>query len=343
MARRGENDEFAAGAGNQFRLRAEANRYNSAAQENCFEIMNTLLKLISLLPLSFIHRLGAFCGSLAFRFGPRFRRLLIENMKGAGLDAERLAPEVARQLGMGSLEMLWIWKTPSSRIMELVQSDEEGLKRVRAVFDSGRTAIFMTPHVGCFEIAPIWGYESCLKYYGKSIAILFRMPKMQFLQDFVAKSREREGIVTAPADLTGVRRIIRMMREGHVFGSLPDQVPGRGEGVWAPFFGRLAYTMLFPLKTAKQFDAARFVVWTERIPGKGWKVFIREWTGELTGDPYKDAAAMNRMLEQLIMKAPDQYIWNYNRYKSPRGAHEPTDEEKALLDAARQAPEEVLL
>jgi KDO2-lipid IV(A) lauroyltransferase len=305
--------------------------------------MNLLLKLISLLPLAFIHKVGSFGGALAFRCGSRFRKLLIENMKGAGLDAERLAPTVARQLGMGAVEMLWIWKTPSSRILELVQSDEEGLKRVHAVLSAGRNAIFMTPHVGCFEISPIWGYEACLKKYGKQIVILFRMPKMKFLQDFVARSREREGIITAPADLSGVRRIIRLMRDGQVFGSLPDQAPGRGEGVWAPFFGRLAYTMTFPLKMAREFDAARFVVWTERIPGKGWKVFIREWTGELTGDQFKDAAAMNRMLEQLIMKAPEQYIWNYNRYKSPRGAHEPTDEEKALLDAARKAPEEKLL
>jgi KDO2-lipid IV(A) lauroyltransferase len=203
--------------------------------------------------------------------------------------------------------------------------------------------MIITPHVGCFEIIPIWAYEACLKHYGKSMVVLYRKPKMKFLQEFVAKSREREGIVSAPADLSGVRRIIRMMREGHMLGTLPDQVPGRGEGVWAPFFGRLAYTMVFPLKVSKQLDAARFMVWTERIPGKGWKVFIREWTGELTGEPCRNAAAMNRVLEQLIMKVPEQYIWNYNRYKSPRGAHEPTDEEKALLDAVKQAPEEELL
>ena len=305
--------------------------------------MNLILKLISLLPLAFIHRVGAFGGSLAFRFGSRFRKLLIENMKGAGLDAERLAPVVARQLGMQSMEMLWIWKTPSSKIMQHVQSDEEGLKRVNEVLSAGRSAIFMTPHVGCFEISPIWGYEACLKHHDKSIVILFRLPKLKWLQNFVTKSREREGIITAPADLSGVRRIIRFMRDGQVFGSLPDQVPGRGEGVWVPFFGRLAYTMVFPLKTAKQFDAARFVVWTERIPGKGWKVFIREWAGELSGDLHKDAAAMNRVMEQLILKCPEQYIWNYNRYKHPAGAPMPTDAEKAMLESAASAGREELL
>ena len=305
--------------------------------------MNFILKLISLLPLAFIHKAGAFGGALAYRFGPRFRELLIQNMKGAGLDAERLAPDVARQLGMQAMEMLWIWKTPSSRIMQLVQGDEVGMKRVHAALAAGKSAIFMTPHVGCFEITPIWGYEDCFKQYGKSIVILFRMPKMKWLQGFVAKSREREGIVTAPADLSGVRRIIRLMRDGHVFGSLPDQVPGRGEGVWVPFFGRLAYTMVFPLKTAKQFDAARFVVWSERIPGKGWKVFIREWVGELTGDMHKDAAAMNRVIEQMILKCPEQYIWNYNRYKHPAGAPMPTEQEKAMLASAASARQEELL
>ncbi len=304
--------------------------------------MNFLLKLFSLLPLTWIHRMGRFGGMLALRFGSRFRTLLVENLKGAGLDADRLAPVVARQLGMQAMETLWIWKTPSDRIMQHVQSDEQGLKRVHAAFKAGKNLVFMTPHVGCFEIAPIWGYEACLKKHDTSIVILFRMPKLRWLQDFVAKSREREGIITAPADLSGVRRILRMMREGQVFGCLPDQVPGRGEGVWVPFFGRLAYTMVFPLRVAQQFDAAKFVVWTERIEGKGWKVFIREWDKPLSGDPLKDACAMNRMLEQLILNAPEQYIWNYNRYKQPRGAPLPSDEEKALLESMRNAPKEVL-
>ena len=46
-----------------------------------------------------------------------------------------------------------------------------------------------------------------------------------------------------------------------------------------------------------------------------------KWDEPLTGDTRQDAAAMNRQIEAVIRRMPEQYAWSYNRYKIPAGAH----------------------
>lgn len=285
--------------------------------------MKCLFKLISLLSLESLHRLGSFFGCLAYLFGGTYRRKMIANIKQAGLDPEQLTPVVKRHLGMQGLETPWVWMRSNADIVEKVFVNEQARIVVRRALESGRSIIFMTPHVGCFEVSPIWAYEGALKDFGKKMTVLYREPKLPWLRDLVARGRLRDGMDPAKADLSGVRKILKAMKEGGIMGCLPDQVPGRGEGVWADFFGRPAFTMTFPLKMARQFDAIRIMAWTVRIPGKGWELYATEWDEPLTGDLSVDARAMNRALEETIMKNPEQYIWSYNRYKCPRGVKAP--------------------
>lgn len=291
--------------------------------------MDVLLKLVSLLPLSVLHRLGAFLGVCAFWFGPTYRRKLRTNLRQAGLDEDRVMPVAVRHAGMQAVEMAWVWKRSNADVMAHIAEDESAAKIVAEAVAEGKSLIFMTPHVGCYEVSPIWVYEKCLKPQGKKFTILYREPKQKFVRKTVANGRLREGMDPAPADLSGVRKIIRAMRAGGALGCLPDQVPGRGEGVWASFFGRPAFTMTFPVKMARQFDAALFIVWTVRHPGKGWEVHLRRWElpeADAGDDDMKAGVeAMNRQIEAAIHEAPEQYIWNYNRYKCPKGVKKPVE------------------
>lgn len=291
--------------------------------------MDVLLKLVSLLPLSVLHRLGAFLGVCAFWFGPTYRRKLRTNLRQAGLDEDRVMPVAVRHAGMQAVEMAWVWKRSNADVMAHIAEDESAAKIVAEAVAEGKSLIFMTPHVGCYEVSPIWVYEKCLKPLGKKFTILYREPKQKFVRKTVANGRLREGMDPAPADLSGVRKIIRAMRAGGALGCLPDQVPGRGEGVWASFFGRPAFTMTFPVKMARQFDAALFIVWTVRHPGKGWEVHLRRWelpeADEGDDDMKAGVEAMNRQIEAAIHEAPEQYIWNYNRYKCPKGVKKPVE------------------
>ncbi|OGA45925.1 MAG: hypothetical protein A3F74_15615 [Betaproteobacteria bacterium RIFCSPLOWO2_12_FULL_62_58] len=112
----------------------------------------------------------------------------------------------------------------------------------------------------------------------------------------------------------------KALQRGEAVGLLPDQAPGVGEGAWAEFFGRPAYTMTLVGRLQKASGAAVVMVFAERLPhGRGYHLLFQSVpTGNL------DEVALNRTIEALIRRCPAQYLWGYNRYKVPEGAEKPT-------------------
>jgi KDO2-lipid IV(A) lauroyltransferase len=109
-----------------------------------------------------------------------------------------------------------------------------------------------------------------------------------------------------------------------VVGLLPDQVPSRGEGVWAPFFGRPAYTMTLPARLAREHGALVLLVWARRLPrGAGFTLHWHRLDTPLTGEAMADATILNAAMEGLIRACPEQYLWSYKRYKVPAGVKPP--------------------
>jgi KDO2-lipid IV(A) lauroyltransferase len=184
--------------------------------------------------------------------------------------------------------------------------------------------MFLPPHLGCFEVTAQFYAAFRPEAKTRPMTVLYRIPHKSILRPLVESGRAADGLRLAPAEMRGVRMLMKAMKECQVVGILPDQVPSRGEGVWAPFFGRWAYTMTLPARLARQFDAIVLFVYGERLPrGAGYRIHLRRLAEPLTGDPAHDAAVMNRGLEALIRECPTQYLWGYNRYKVPAGAEAP--------------------
>ena len=127
----------------------------------------------------------------------------------------------------------------------------------------------------------------------------------------------------APADPRGVRMLVRALKRGEAVGILPDQTPTAGEGVWAPFFGKPAYTMTLAHRLHRLTGAPVVALFAERLPrGSGYRLRLHE-IGDLPEDATQAATRINAAIEQLIALAPTQYLWGYNRYKHPKGADAP--------------------
>jgi KDO2-lipid IV(A) lauroyltransferase len=140
-------------------------------------------------------------------------------------------------------------------------------------------------------------------------------------------SRSRSGAEPAPANASGVRVLLKTLKQGGVAYLLPDQVPGGGEGVWVPFFGKTAYTMTLFSKMAKSSNAIVLPCYVERLGiGKGYRFHIQPFAGELNGEAEHDATLLNQNIENLIQQIPEQYFWSYSRYKHPAGAPLPPGE-----------------
>jgi KDO2-lipid IV(A) lauroyltransferase len=118
--------------------------------------------------------------------------------------------------------------------------------------------------------------------------------------------------------------LIKALKLHQGVGLLPDQVPPEGQGVWAPFFGRDAYTMTLSARLALTAGARVLLIWGERLSwGRGYRVHLRPFRpdagGQMSPDPLEAARQINAAMESLVRECPAQYLWSYDRYKAPAG------------------------
>ena len=291
--------------------------------------MHLLMQLLSKLPLRVLQLLGAVIGECAFWLAPTYRRRTRANLRAAGYDDKHLFASVGRNAGRQAMESIWVWYRPVEEVLRKVRVTPHAAELIGTAMRSNRPIVFMTPHVGCFEVLPVWLAGTFFKETGRNITILYKPPKKTVLRRLVGEARQAPGIEAVPTNLNGVKRVIRNLRAGHTFGALPDQVPSRhGDGVWATFFGRAAYTITLPVKVAEQFEAVRIFAWGTR-QSHGWTIDAEEWREPLSGDGRQDAEAMNRHIEGIIRRMPSQYAWSYNRYKCPKGIKRPAESASA--------------
>lgn len=278
--------------------------------------MTALFRLLSHFPLPLLHNLGALAGWLVWWLSPTYRRNFRRQIDQAGLVYARR--EAIAEAGKSIIELPKIWLRPQEEVLARVVK-VTGWELVEAAWETKRGIVVLTPHIGCFEIGG--------QYYAahKPFTVLYRRPKQDWLAPLMEAGRG-VNMTLAPADLTGVRRLLKALKKGETVGILPDQVPGNGEGVWAPFFGRPAYTMTLAarLTQAVPGGATVLMMYAERLHyGAGYHLMFFPLSAPLEGDLAQRSAQLNAELEALIRRFPGQYLWGYNRYKEPVGQKAP--------------------
>jgi len=258
-------------------------------------------------PLPLLHALGVLLGWLTWLLSPTYRRRFGENARQAGYRFAQVRRAVAESGKLlAETPRLWFGRMP-----HIEWERDELISELRA---QGRGIVFLTPHLGCFEVTA----QAYAERFGR-ITVLYRPARKAWLQELVATSRNRPNMAAVPTTLAGVRQMLRALRAGEAVGLLPDQVPPRGLGVWAPFFGRDAYTMTLSARLVQQTGAAVLLAWGERLPrGRGYRVRVQPLEGDLAADPATAAAQVNAAMERLVRAGHAQYLWGYARYKQPR-------------------------
>jgi KDO2-lipid IV(A) lauroyltransferase len=282
-----------------------------------------LARWLSRRSLRLLHALGGGAGWLTWALSATYRRRLRENADLAGVGAADRRAAVA-EAGRMVLELPRVWLRAADRpIADPVRW--EGAELIEQCLGHPGGLVLLTPHMGSFEIAG----QAVAERFGarQPMTVLYRPARQLVLRQLEETARARPGMATAPANLAGVRLLIRALRRGETVGLLPDQVPPQGQGVWAPFFGKPAYTMTLAARLVHQTGAAVLVLWSERLPrGAGYVVRVSELAeplpppGDDEASQVAAAAAINRSMEALIRQHPSQYLWGYHRYKQPRVA-----------------------
>jgi len=274
---------------------------------------------LSRFPLPLLHALGWVLGWLSFLASNRYRRRLMAHARQAGY-GWRVALSSVGEAGklVAELPRLWLGRP--------VPVGWEGAACIEAAQVQGAGVLFLTPHMGCFEIAA----QAYAQRFGarQPVTVLFRPARQSWLRELMTTARDRPGLYSAPTTLAGVKQLIKALKASHAVALLPDQVPPEGQGVWAPFFGRDAYTMTLSARLAQTAGTQVVLVWGERLSwGRGYLVHVRllnhVLAEALAAEPAQAARQINRAMEQLVRECPRQYLWSYDRYKQPRAATPP--------------------
>ena len=274
-------------------------------------VMITLFKILAAMPLWLAHGLGWIAGWLVFAASGSYRRRFLANARQAGIGWRHWLGAVGESGKLvAELPRLWLGRP--------VPVQWQGLHHLEAALSLRRGVIFLTPHLGCFEVTA----QAYAQRYGQGdqpMTALFRPPRQSWLRNLVLKARARPGLATAPATLAGVKQMIKALKMGQSAGLLPDQVPPLGLGLWVPFFGRNAYTMTLSARLAQQTGATIMLAWGERLSwGRGYRVHVQPMSAKLPSIAAQAAELINREMERLIRICPRQYLWGYARYKNPR-------------------------
>jgi KDO2-lipid IV(A) lauroyltransferase len=277
-----------------------------------------LFRLLSHLPLRSLHMLGHALGRLVYAMPGKYRERLQSNARQAGYDSPAFFRQAAGQAGAMILELAWVWFKPAQSLARLQSPEECILDQAR---QERRGILFLTPHLGSFELSARHGAHE------HPLTVMFRPPRKAILAPVLEVARNASGVTAVPASRQGVRAFLKALRDRQAVGMLPDQVPREGDGVWAPFFGVPAWTVTLPGKLASMTGAIVILAACERLPrGQGWRMHYLRAPEPLPEDPTEQARVFNELMQSLIQRFPQQYLWGYHRYKRPKHAPDPPKE-----------------
>nr|WP_043757796.1 lysophospholipid acyltransferase family protein [Imhoffiella purpurea] len=300
-------------------------------------LAHLVVHLISRLPLSMNHRLGAAVGALVARWPNRQRRNALLNIALclphlSEREQIRLRDRNLREFGKTYAEIGYLWLRPVEQVLGLIKEVRGGewLRR-----ENGKGLIVLSPHIGAWELAGLY-----LAAQGPTA--IFYKPQ-RYLDDLIRDSRARTGGELAPITPKGIRVLIQALERGEFVGILPDQEPKADKGaVFAPFFGEPAFTMLLVNRLAKRTGAPVVFLFAERLRDVcGFRLHcIPAPEGIASDDDAIAARALNEGIERCVLTCPEQYLWPYKRFRRrPEGSLKiytgPLDDAHALRHVGR--------
>ncbi len=269
--------------------------------------MYLFLRIFALLPLPLVHFLGVLLGLLSL-LRPRHRQIIANNLRQAGFYSPGRLIRVSVEMGKGIAELVPIWLRPLATVTGWVR-EVRGWEHVEAARAAGKGLIVLGPHLGCLELAGLYLAARL------PITALYRRPRQDWAHTLMQAGRNRGQAKMVEPNLGGVRALLTALKHNEAAWVLPDQKANKGEGVWAPMFGRWAYmpTLLYRLATSS--GAKPLLFYCKRLSwGRGYRLVI-EPLPMLPADTGAAMRIVNQALENAVRRLPEQYLWSYQLHR----------------------------
>ena len=269
--------------------------------------------------------LSSFLGHSLYFFVPGRRRIAIDNIRNAfdGQKNEKEIKHIALQsfysffLMLSEILKFRFKSKETANFQNSIQLNEdikELFQKAKKIHDESKGCIFVTPHIGNWEILP---YVSSI--IGIPLAIVVRPLDNIFLENMLFKDRTASGQVIIPKR-NALFALKNILRQGKSIGILPDQ--GIKKGISVNFFGRKANTTPIPAVLAITYKRPVVVVaCCRKADVFHFDGFVSDpvWpAGEYKSEKqeiYRITEEINRKIEFIVRKYPEQYLWIHRRWK----------------------------
>ncbi len=279
-------------------------------------LLKLSLRFFSLLPLRVAHAAGALIGGWAALSSNKLRHITRINVdlcfpEWDERDRARLVRRSLVETGKTFTETGALWLRDKSRVLSLI-TQVSGEHLVKDALAQGKGMILAVPHLGAWEAVGLY----CSAHY--PITSLYRPPRMRELDGMIRQARQRLGATLVPTDAGGIRALYKALEKGEMMGVLPDQEPSAGNGIFAPFFGVPACTMVLLSRLAMKTKAPVVLAYAERLPhGAGYHLHFLPTPRAINEGPLEESVrCLNTAVEECVRALPEQYQWSYKRFRT---------------------------
>jgi Kdo2-lipid IVA lauroyltransferase/acyltransferase len=294
-----------------------AKRFKRSAR---FFFLRAVLLFVKRLPLGVAQRAGEAFGLLAFRLARREREKALLSLARAfaeKTEAERLALARAsfRHLGRCAFEAAVAERLSAAQFDALVEVPQEVRRMLLAAHAKGNGVVAVTGHVGHWELLG-WAFvrQGIPLHVIAQQNVDARLTKL--VVDFRAKGHVHTVLRGVPGAAVGM---LRALRRGDALGLLIDQ-DTRVQSVCVPFFGTRASTPRAPADLTLRSGAATVAVFLQRGGDGRYHLSGEELDVPRTGDGEADVLELTRRysaaIEAAIQRAPEQWVWMHQRWKT---------------------------
>ena len=252
--------------------------------------------------------------ALIFSFiGPFFksRKIIDKNLDtsfqgDSELDRKKIIKNMWKNYGMTFVEYIFLNKFRKSNSHVFIDKE----KNLAEIIKSKKPVIFVSGHFANFELMSMEITKNDIKLATiyRPLNNFFLNPFMEYLRKkYICQNQIKKGI-------NGVRKAIKYIKEDYSIALMIDQRVSEGEKI--SFFGKPALTTTLPAQLSAKFNIDIVPVFIKRKKDSRFEIEFKE---TINSKNYKNkqelSEKLNRTLEKMIIKNPDQWIWTHNRWK----------------------------
>lgn len=228
-------------------------------------------------------------------------------------EIKKICDKRMSHLAQAVLETPKVWRKGIPWVSKKVVA-VKGLDLFEQAIADDRGTILVIPHQGNWEVLGLWAGEK------KAMTSLYDPPRMIELETWIKTSREQSGATLMPTNVRGVAALIKALKRGEITGILPDQQPPPESGEFVPLLGVEVRTMTLIHKLLQRSGSQALMCTALRVPG-GWELhFVAPAQDIYSMDEVTSLLALNKGVEDIIALAPEQYQWEYKRFRErPKG------------------------